>query len=134
MARGAFVSTHGWEAFRSQELITLRTALAPATGGRILACGGGVVETPDAVAILEEWREGGGCVVWLDRPIDDIVAEFGEGGGRVYPAGMDEEKLRSTFAARQPLYRACCSHAFAVPQAAVAESVAALAAWLLAEL
>eukprot|EP01046_Picozoa_sp_COSAG06_P019861 COSAG06_NODE_1431_length_9481_cov_15.565611_7_plen_207_part_00 len=126
-----FVAAHGWEAFRAKEREVLAAALAPrpaAHAGRVLACGGGVVESAAAMQLLSEWR--GGVVVWIDRPIDAIVAAFGGPTGRPWGT-MDEQKLREMFARRKPLYELACDEVFTVPgSSSAAEATAALSAWL----
>eukprot|EP01043_Picozoa_sp_COSAG02_P023789 COSAG02_NODE_1280_length_13477_cov_9.042906_8_plen_235_part_00 len=110
-----FVAAHGWEAFRSKELEVLTASLSSRgsshSRGRVLACGGGVVESAHTVALLRAWR--GGKIVWIDRPIDAIATAFGEEGGRPW-AGLDEAKLREIFARRKPLYEHTCDHQLSV--------------------
>lgn len=125
-----FVAAHGWETFRSKELEVLTAALASRGSARsrdrVLACGGGVVENVHAMALLRAWR--GGWVVWIDRPIDTIVAAFGGEGGRPW-GGFDEVKLREMFARRKPLYGQACDHRLEVSCDATA-ATAQLTGWI----
>lgn len=127
-----FVAAHGWTAFRSKELEVLAASLAPQSSAgchnRMLACGGGVVESADAMALLRAWQ--GGTIVWIDRPIDAIIQAFGGDAGRPW-GGLDEVKLREIFSRRKPLYEQACHHRFAVPACCdVAEAIAELCRWL----
>lgn len=127
-----FVAAHGWEAFRSKELEVLTASLSSrATShfrGRVLACGGGVVESTHAMALLKAWR--GGRIVWIDRPIDAIAAGFGGAGGRPW-AGLDEVKLREMFARRKPLYEHACDHRLSVSaNCDAAAATAELTGWI----
>ena len=124
-----FVAMHGWAAFRSREFQVLAGSLTTrrTSGFRVLACGGGVVESRRAMALLRGWQAG--MVVWIDRPINAIVGAFGADAGRPW-GDFDEAKLRDMFARRQPLYEKACDKRFAVPSCNVAEATTELSGWL----
>ena len=63
---------------------------------QILACGGGVVKTPDNVRLLRQ----NGVVVFIDRPVEQLAV----GGYR--PLSKSTEALRAMEAERRPLYQA----------------------------
>lgn len=159
------IRTQGWEAFREMESRLLEQTLFPgATGGHgeapssgappvaaggtgarrmdayhVLACGGGVVESPRAVAALQRWKKEGGVVLLCSRDGEDIARDLGlplyqdlatRGGETVsgsasattttippaitserpaYPGGVS---LQDTLQRRLPLFHACKTHHF----------------------
>ena len=66
----AYVERMGWPAFRHKEYEILKASLVKYAEGHVISCGGGVVETPAALKLLQEQR----CVIQLRRHIDDVVA------------------------------------------------------------
>ncbi|KAJ3187017.1 3-dehydroquinate dehydratase (3-dehydroquinase) [Gaertneriomyces sp. JEL0708] len=70
----AYVSQHGWAAFRDLETQLFENVLKEnASAGVVISCGGGLVETPRARQVLETLtREGGACVVHVRRDIGEI--------------------------------------------------------------
>jgi len=106
-----FVAKSGWSAFREAEAklledVVLRRAYgADAAQGCVVACGGGVVETPSAQRLLMEVSP----VVFVDRHIDDILKCL-EGAGSYRPGlGVPPQEV---YARRLPIYHRCCSHVF----------------------
>ncbi|KAK9473221.1 EPSP synthase-domain-containing protein [Dipodascopsis tothii] len=67
-----YVNTKGWDAFRATELEMLELAAKEMPEGYILACGGGLVETPAARAFLERYKETG-IVVHIHRNLQQIM-------------------------------------------------------------
>jgi len=106
-----FVAKSGWPAFREAEakllegVVLRREHAAQAAGGCIVACGGGVVETPSSQHLLSQISP----VVFIDRHIDDIMRTL-EGSGSYRP-GLGVPP-REVYARRLPIYRRCCSHIF----------------------
>lgn len=120
------VETQGWPAFRELELSTLRKTLNDiATGGAVIACGGGVVETPAARELLQR---SGLPVVWLRRDIADVEAYLGSEASR--PAYG--EKIRDVWLRRQPLYAETSTHEFSLllGDSSVEESAAELSVFV----
>jgi pentafunctional AROM polypeptide len=113
------VEEKGWSAFRAAEEAALVAALAmPRAGGALIACGGGIVETPACVAALQAVRKRGAVVIHVDRPIADVeedigrtVAEGADSGRPMYPGGLT---LVDVAARRASLYASVASHTFAV--------------------
>ncbi|KAJ8609059.1 hypothetical protein MRB53_039328 [Persea americana] len=64
----------GWPAFRDLELKTLQKFIEKRSHGWVAACGGGIVETPAAIAALKAYTASGGIVLQIHRDINDIVA------------------------------------------------------------
>lgn len=138
------VSDKGWEGFRRLEAealddlmsrpYTLRSdvcsdaaavaASASKAGAaccfRIVACGGGVVETPRCRDALREHVAAGGLVIEVRRSIDDIEASLalaasarhtGDAGRPAYAGGAS---LRETYARRAPWFAQCSNYTFAL--------------------
>eukprot|EP01062_Namystynia_karyoxenos_P073604 TRINITY_DN70405_c0_g1_i1.p2 TRINITY_DN70405_c0_g1~~TRINITY_DN70405_c0_g1_i1.p2 ORF type:complete len:211 (+),score=90.88 TRINITY_DN70405_c0_g1_i1:77-634(+) len=104
---GAFVAQHGWAAFRAREAELLRECLRANPRGAVIACGGGVVETPECRALLKGWP----LVVEVARPIEDIVA-FLERPDATGQRPSFPEHPREVYARRRPLFAEVCSHRF----------------------
>ncbi|MBK9302805.1 MAG: shikimate kinase [bacterium] len=99
---GELFRTRGEPGFRAAELAAL-TALSP-DADLVLACGGGLVTTPAAVALLRDR----GCVIWIDAPWETLQARLaaaaGAGDDRPLLAAGDWEAVRALDGARRPLY------------------------------
>ncbi|CCG82719.1 Pentafunctional AROM polypeptide [Taphrina deformans PYCC 5710] len=99
--------TDGWPAFREMELATLKKFIQTKSLGWVAACGGGVVETPAAVKILEEYSAAGGIVLQVHRDVDKIVEFLGEDKTR--PAwnkaqGSSRSEILGVWKRRQPAF------------------------------
>ena len=95
-----FFAEHGEARFRELELELLREL---ATGGDlILDGGGGLVETPPAVALIRER----GVVIWLDAPWDTLLGRLQSDDREVRPllAGLGWHGLEDLYNRRLPLY------------------------------
>jgi len=66
----------------------------------VVATGGGVVTREENIGIMRA----SGLVVWLNRPLDDMIADVRQ-DTRPNLAGDKEERMRTLFAAREALYR-----------------------------
>ncbi len=93
---------HGQASFRQMEL----KALADLDPSRnlIVDTGGGIVETPEAVAMLRA----NGVVIWLDCPWEVVRARLKKAPGGVRPlvGELGWEGLEDLFRHRRPLYAA----------------------------
>ena len=65
----------------------------------IVATGGGIVTREENIALMRN----AGLVIWLNRPLEDMIADVHQ-DTRPNLAGDKEERMRTLFAARQPLY------------------------------
>ena len=84
--------------FRVCETAALRRACeAPPC---VVATGGGIVTREENIALMRAH----GLVVWLNRPLDDMIADVRQ-DTRPNLAGDKEERMRTLFAAREALYR-----------------------------
>ena len=63
----------GWDYFREQELALLKSVMKDLPKEHIFACGGGVVEMPEARKLLTEWKEKRGHVLLVERNINQVM-------------------------------------------------------------
>lgn len=127
------IAAEGWPAFRQRERDLLYEHLAaspaPSAAGagmhwRVLACGGGVVETPACRALLASHAAAGGLVVEIRRPVEDIARDLGVPVGETTataaaadtgrPSYAGGASLSEVYGRRRAAYSACASHVFAV--------------------
>jgi pentafunctional AROM polypeptide len=105
------VESDGWASFRRRECETLARVLdntSDSGGGtlsslRIVACGGGIVETREVRTLLAERRASGRViVVHLRRHIDDIARYLSGKGGDERPQFADG--IAQVWQRREPLF------------------------------
>ncbi|KAK7689594.1 hypothetical protein QCA50_007386 [Cerrena zonata] len=102
-----FVQQHGWPAFRAAETDILKKLLTSHPTGHIISLGGGIVETPAARDVLNEYAKKG-PVVHVVREIDEVLQYLGEETAR--PAYG--EPIIDVFQRREPWFAECRSHEF----------------------
>jgi shikimate kinase len=99
---GELFRSRGEPGFRAAEFAAL-DALAK-DADLVIACGGGLVTTPAAVALMRA----AGCVIWLDAPWETLqtrlAAAAAAGDDRPLLAAGDWEAARALDGARRPLY------------------------------
>ena len=88
---------------------------------RIVATGGGIVTRPENIDLMRAH----GTVVWLCRPLEYMVRDVRQ-DTRPNLAGDKAERMRTLYAAREPLYRAAAHIAFSnhMPPLAAAQLLA----------
>jgi shikimate kinase len=100
----AFVQQHGWEKFRRME----HEVIAALPTERVLVdCGGGVIENPDNMRLLQERS----LIVWVDAEVEDIISRLAtpENAHRPLLSGASMvEDIRTNYARRKPLYEQWC--------------------------
>lgn len=94
--------THGEREFRAAETRALKTLQARKS--LLVSCGGGIVESADAVAMMREM----GRVVYLEGTLEDSLAQIKRPDKR--PDLGDEAHARELFAHRRPLYIEACDY------------------------
>jgi shikimate kinase len=87
--------------FRARERVALAEALRGVDA--VISTGGGMVT---GAANRERLGRPDAFVVWLDPPIDELVARVGDGSGRPLLAGGVRAALARTVAERRPHYAA----------------------------
>ena len=90
---------HGEEHFRRLEGAAVDAATL--RDNCVIACGGGVVTTPENIGLLRERT----TVVWLDVTVDQVVKRLtGQPGTRPLLAGPDPEKRAAEMLAARSLH------------------------------
>ena len=89
-------ATQGEKAFRDLESAVIRELSA--TGGKVIAPGGGAVLRPENVDALRA----NGRIIFLDRPLSSITATEGR------PLSANREALEARYRERYPIYCATC--------------------------
>ncbi|PWN39821.1 hypothetical protein IE81DRAFT_349832 [Ceraceosorus guamensis] len=105
-----FVQQRGWPAFRRAELELLRSLLIEHADNAVLSLGGGIVETPEARTLLQEYGANMGPVVWIRRHLFNLL-NFLETAGRPAYGEAAEEVFRR----REPHFAACSTYEFSNP-------------------
>ncbi|KAL2821288.1 EPSP synthase-domain-containing protein [Aspergillus cavernicola] len=67
------IKTRGWQGFRDAELEVLQRSLKERSKGYVFACGGGVVEMPEARKLLIDYHKTKGNVLLLMRDIRKVM-------------------------------------------------------------
>jgi pentafunctional AROM polypeptide len=67
------IRQRGWEGLRKEELALLRKMLTERPFGHIFACGGGVVEIPEARELFKNYHKDGGAVLLVHRDIGKVM-------------------------------------------------------------
>merc|ERR1712066_177958 len=112
---GDFVEKASWEEFRRREFQVLERFMAPGAcaGGAVIATGGGVVETPNAVALLKAHSG----VVFIDRHEDDLMAYLSSlAGTTTTRPKLPGDTPLSIYRRRLPIYLDCASKVFTIPR------------------
>lgn len=98
----------GWEGFRSQELTLLKKMIVEKPKKHVFACGGGIVETPEARQLLSDYHKSGGLVMLVQRDIEDVMSFLQIDKTR--PAYVDD--MRSVWLRRREWYRECSNNQY----------------------
>lgn len=96
----------GWEGFREQEVALLKRTMREKPIDHVFACGGGIVETPEARKVLIDFHESGGLVILVQRNIEDVIAYLQLDKSR--PAYVDD--MRSVWERRKDWYVQCSNY------------------------
>jgi pentafunctional AROM polypeptide len=91
-----------WEGFRRRELNLLKRLMKEKPTGYIFATGGGIVETPEARQLLNEWQKDG-TVLHISRDIKTVM-EFLQ-IDKTRPAYMED--MMGVYLRRRPCYEEC---------------------------
>lgn len=105
------VRVDGWEGFRKIELELLQRKLKGHPKGYIFACGGGVVETPEARALLTEFHQSGGIVIHVHRNIENVMEFLNIDKTR--PAYLED--MVGVWLRRKPWFTACSNFQYYSP-------------------
>ena len=102
------IKESGWEGFRSQELSLLKRMFVEKPTQHVFACGGGIVETPEARKLLSDYHKSGGLVILVQRDIEDVMAFLQIDKTR--PAYVDD--MRSVWLRRKDWYLECSNYQY----------------------
>ena len=67
------IKQRGWQGFRDAELNLLQTTMKERSTGYVFACGGGVVEMPEARKLLADYHKSKGNVLLIMRDIRQVM-------------------------------------------------------------
>ncbi|KAJ5391838.1 hypothetical protein N7509_007328 [Penicillium cosmopolitanum] len=67
------IKQRGWQGFRDAELSVLQRAMKDRPTGYVFACGGGVVEMPEARKLLADYHKNKGNVLLIMRDIKQVM-------------------------------------------------------------
>ena len=99
----AFVRTQGWEKFREAELDLLKSVIKEQPTGYVFACGGGIVEIPEARHILKSYHEAGGIVLLVHRDTEQVMEYLQIDKTR--PAYVED--MMGVYLRRKPWFHEC---------------------------
>ena len=97
------IQARGWEGFRNEELTMLKKCIAEKPRAYVFACGGGVVEMPEARKLLSDYHENGGIVLLVHRDTEQVMSYLQEDKTR--PAYVEE--ILGVYIRRKPWYQEC---------------------------
>ena len=100
------IEKSGWEGFRAQEFSCLKRTMQSNPTGHIFACGGGIVETPEARQTLIDYHRAGGLVILVQRDIEDVMAYLRLDKTR--PTYVDD--MRGVWLRRKDWYMECSNY------------------------
>ena len=102
------IKEKGWEGFRAEELRQLKKTMVEKPTSYVFAAGGGIVETPEARKILTDYQRNGGLVLFVHRPINDILSFLQIDKTR--PAYVDN--IEAVWNRREAWYSSCCNYEY----------------------
>lgn len=112
------VRSKGWEEFRRLELELLKRVIDEKPTGYVFACGGGVVEMPDARHLLREYHKAGGIVLLVHRDTEQVMKYLQIDKTR--PAYVED--MMGVYLRRKPWFQECSNFQYH----SVSESAGAL--------
>lgn len=105
------IRTDGWPVFRKIELEVLQRKLKDHPTGYIFACGGGVVESPEARALLSQFSQSGGIVIHVHRNIENVMEFLNVDKTR--PAYVED--MAGVWHRRKPWFTECSNFQYYSP-------------------
>ncbi|KAL3479812.1 EPSP synthase-domain-containing protein [Aspergillus californicus] len=97
------IKTRGWQGFRDAELDILQRTLKERSKGYVFACGGGVVEMPEARKLLSDYHKTKGNVLLLMRDIQKVMDFLSVDKTR--PAYVED--MMGVWLRRKPWFQEC---------------------------
>ncbi|KAF2787955.1 Pentafunctional AroM protein [Melanomma pulvis-pyrius CBS 109.77] len=102
------IKEKGWDGFRDEELKFLNKTMKDRPTGHILACGGGIVEMPEARNMLSNYQKDGGIVLLVTRDIAKVMGFLQIDKTR--PAYVED--MMGVWLRRKPWYLECSNYHF----------------------
>ncbi|PVU95144.1 hypothetical protein BB561_002019 [Smittium simulii] len=107
------INDKGWDYFRTEETLLLKAILSSElSSSAIISCGGGIVETQEAIDFLIDYKNNGGIVLHLYADIEHVSDYLGYDKTR--PAYNTGKTPKETFDHRLPLYKKVSSNTLLV--------------------
>ncbi|KAJ5091466.1 hypothetical protein NUU61_006336 [Penicillium alfredii] len=97
------IKQHGWQGFRDAELALLQRMMKDRPTGYVFACGGGVVEIPEARKLLIDYHKNKGNVLLIMRDIK-LVMDFLQ-IDQTRPAYVED--MMGVWLRRKPWFQEC---------------------------
>lgn len=97
------IKQRGWQGFRDAELSTLKRTIKERSTGYVFACGGGVVEMPEARKLLIDYHKSKGNVLLVMRDIQKVIDFLSVDKTR--PAYVED--MISVWLRRKPWFQEC---------------------------
>ena len=113
------VSPAGWNGFREREAELLKEVLKKQATGYIFACGGGIVETPEARKLLMSYNSNGGHVLLVHRDLEDVIVYLKADTTR--PSYLDD--IDVVYERRKEWYRDCSNCMYYSPHQTLRGSI-----------
>ncbi|KAI9876750.1 MAG: 3-dehydroquinate dehydratase (3-dehydroquinase), partial [Pleopsidium flavum] len=104
------IKRRDWEGFRTEELSLLKRVMTERPSGHVFACGGGVVEIPEARQVLTDYHKSGGIVLFVQRDIGKVLEFLNIDKTR--PAYS--EQIEGVWLKRKPWYQDCSNYQYYV--------------------
>jgi pentafunctional AROM polypeptide len=97
------ISARGWEGFRDAELSLLKRMISEKPKKYVFACGGGVVEIPEARSLLSNYHKAGGIVLLVHRDTEQVMEYLQIDKTR--PAYVED--MMGVYLRRKPWFQEC---------------------------
>jgi pentafunctional AROM polypeptide len=97
------IRKEGWPSFREKELGLLKSIMSDKTQGYVFACGGGIVESPEARKLLINWHQTTGNVLLVQRDINKVMDFLHI--DKIRPAYTED--MMGVWLRRKPYYQEC---------------------------
>ncbi|KAN0119868.1 shikimate dehydrogenase [Hyaloscypha variabilis] len=98
-----YIRANGWESFRDAELSLLKRVMKEKPKGYVFACGGGVVEMPEARHLLSNYHKAGGIVLLVHRDTEQVMEYLQIDKTR--PAYVED--MMGVYLRRKPWFQEC---------------------------
>jgi pentafunctional AROM polypeptide len=97
------IKAEGWQGFRDAELTLLKRVITEKPKGYVFACGGGVVEIPEARYLLSNYHKTGGIVLLVHRDTEQVMEYLQIDKTR--PAYVED--MMGVYLRRKPWFQEC---------------------------